>query len=191
MNRNPLMTIPNILTFLRLLLLPVVVMLFRGEHYAGAALLFLGAVLTDPLDGYLARRLNQQTRLGMYLDPLTDKIIILSLFYELALSGIVPTAAAHLLLARELLHSGIRSFGALSGKVVGANWMGKTKAVLQSALLTLGLGLPAVVERVGDSAAETLCLATVVLAWAVVAVSWCFFAVFAWWNRRLFTSHAN
>jgi phosphatidylglycerophosphate synthase len=86
----------------------------------------------------------------------------------------------HLLLARELLHSAVRDVAAARGTVVGANWMGKTKAFLQTALVLWGLSFPAQCSAAGQSR-----LAFAIAAWAVVATAWAFFAVFAIRNRAV------
>ncbi|TFH13763.1 MAG: CDP-alcohol phosphatidyltransferase family protein, partial [Lentisphaerales bacterium] len=63
-----ILTVPNLLTFCRLLALPAVILLFRYDHFIAASLLFLGAMLTDVIDGWLARLMDQRSRLGLYLD---------------------------------------------------------------------------------------------------------------------------
>ena len=79
-------TVPNLLTYLRLLAVPVFVSLHLGGRPGWALVLFLGAVLTDSLDGMLARLLHQQSKLGAFLDPLADKLLtgaaLIMLFVE-------------------------------------------------------------------------------------------------------------
>ncbi len=167
------MTLPNLLTLSRLAALPAVIGLARAGHSTWAAGVFLAAMLTDCFDGWLARRLDQRSELGLYLDPVVDKIVVLTLFYELVHQGVVPIAVPHLFLARELLQNGVRAAAASRGTVVGANWMGKTKAALQTAVLFWGLLLP-------DSGPGVA-----FAAWAVLLLSWGFFFVFLSWNRQL------
>jgi len=169
-------TVPNLLTFLRLASLPVAVILFRRGAHVAAAAVFLAGMLTDAVDGYLAKLLKQETTLGLYLDPVVDKIVILCIFYELAAAGRFHIAVAHLFLARELLQSAVRSVAAVGGTVVGANRMGKVKACLQTGLATWGLA-------VSDPSAA-IAGAYRLSAWAVLALAWIFFLMFAWWNRR-------
>ena len=166
------MTVPNLLTLARLAALPVVIALSRTGRPAWAAGVFLAAMLTDCLDGWLARRLDQQSVVGRYLDPVVDKIVVLVLFYELAHQGLVPVAVPHLFLARELLQNGVRAAAAARGTVVGANRLGKTKAVLQTAVLSWGLLVP----KPGSGVA--------VAAWGVLLLSWGFFVTFFARNRR-------
>ena len=136
------MNIPNVLTVLRLAALPVIIGLFRSGYYWIACGVFVVAMLTDCVDGWIARRLDQCSALGMYLDPVVDKIVVLALLYELAYGGVIDLAIPHLLLTRELLQNGVRAVAAGRGAVVGSNWMGKTKAVVQSILIGMGLLLP-------------------------------------------------
>lgn len=173
------LTVPNVLTCSRLLALPAVVLLFRQDHFVAASLLFLAAMLTDVIDGWLAGILNQRSRLGLYLDSVVDKILILALFYELAYAGMMSWTIPHLFLVRELLHNGVRCAAAAGGTIVGANWMGKVKACLQTAVIVAGLALPALECPVAGM------LALRVSAAVVLAVAWMFFFVFAHRNRRV------
>lgn len=97
------MNLPNSLTVLRILLVPVFVgCLFQGRYdYALAVLLIAG--LTDGLDGTIARAANQQTRVGAYLDPLADKFLLTSGFLTLAFLGLVPAWAAVVVVGRDLV----------------------------------------------------------------------------------------
>lgn len=182
------MNIPNLLTLARLLALPFVVALFRSGHGIAAVSVFLVAMLTDCLDGWAARRLGQVSTLGIYLDPAVDKVLIIVLFYEVAWAGIIPVAIPHLLLTREFLHSGVRTVGALKGTVVGANWMGKTKAVLQTPVLVVSLVTGSSITYCGS---EWLVLSARVGAWAVLAITWAFFGAFLFQNRALVFGRAG
>jgi len=142
-------------------------------------------MLTDCVDGWLAKRLGQCTSLGLYLDPVVDKVVILVLLYELARGRLIHGAVPHLFLARELLQNGVRAAAAARGTVVGANWMGKSKACLQTALVAWGLMMPGLAVRL-PAAGKRLAGALDVSAWAVLGLAWCFFAVFVYRNRRLF-----
>lgn len=170
--------IPNTLTAARLLALIPVVYLFRAGHEIAAAALFLGAMLTDCVDGWYAKKYRQETALGLYLDPVVDKVVVIVLMYELAGAGRLSLIIPHLFLVRELLQNAVRAAAARHGEVVGANWMGKTKAVLQTALVTWGL---AAGLRGGGPLQDGLEPA----AWVVLGISWLFFARFLWTNRKL------
>jgi CDP-diacylglycerol---glycerol-3-phosphate 3-phosphatidyltransferase len=150
------MNLPNALTGLRIFLVPilVVVLLTRAEHH-----LFLGAgifglaVLTDYLDGYLARRRNQVTRLGILLDPLADKLLTAAAFLSLVELDAVPAWMVMIIIGREFLVTGLRNVAAGRGVLIPASPMGKGKMVAQVVaifLLLLGrryelLQLPALV----------------------------------------------
>jgi CDP-diacylglycerol--glycerol-3-phosphate 3-phosphatidyltransferase len=181
---KPWLNVPNGLTLVRLLLLAPAVVCVRTDHGLAAAAVFLAAMLTDVLDGRAARGLDQRTLLGLYLDPLVDKIVILALLYEVAATGVVAGAVPHLFLARELLHDGLRAFAAGRGVVVGANWMGKTKAFLQSVLVLWALTQPALAS-VGGRLTDLSGRALHGAAWLVLAISWLFFLLFLARNRRL------
>ena len=84
------MSIPNILTFLRILLIPLFVMAYSYNEFTLASVLFILASITDLLDGFLARMTGQVTKLGALLDPLADKLLLLSSFSLLFYRGIVP-----------------------------------------------------------------------------------------------------
>ena len=96
--------IPNILTVLRLLMVPQFIYLFfRADSLLWAGLIFLLAGVTDILDGYFARRLSAVTRLGRVLDPLADKLMQVSAFACLAIARIIPAWVILILAAKELV----------------------------------------------------------------------------------------
>ena len=138
--------LPNALTVLRIFLVPllVVVLLTRFEWhlYFGAAIYGL-AVLTDFLDGFLARRRNQVTRLGVLLDPLADKLLNAAAFLSLVELGLVPAWVVMIILARELAVTGLRNVAAGRGILIGASGLGKGKMVAQvTAILLVLLSRP-------------------------------------------------
>ncbi|HNY26745.1 MAG TPA: CDP-diacylglycerol--glycerol-3-phosphate 3-phosphatidyltransferase [Candidatus Sumerlaeota bacterium] len=178
----PIFNIPNLLTLLRLVSLPGIILLARAGFPVAACGLFVAGMVSDCFDGYLARRWGQCTPLGLYLDPAVDKIVILTLFYELAQAGSVDWAVAHLFLARELLLSAVRATAGVQGRIVGANWMGKTKAALQSILIGWGMLLPVWGVSPGHWLRGMLSGA----AWLVVVLSWISLGIFLYWNRSLF-----
>ncbi len=182
------MTIPNILTLVRLALTPAIAWLAYGVDgvvQCWAFALFLVAMVTDVADGMIAKRYNQVSLLGIYLDPVVDKIILLVMFFVLADLGRIPMWMAQWMLARELLADGLRGAAATQGQVVGANFMGKTKASLQTGCIALGLGLPIV-----DPAGHTTRLVTTVTTGATLLLAWAFAFVFLWWHRRLLSASA-
>jgi cardiolipin synthase (CMP-forming) len=97
------MNIPNSLTILRILLIPVYIGFMTYGSYGFALLTLLIAGLTDAIDGHLARKLNQRTRLGTILDPLADKLLLTSSFISLAMLHLVPSWLVILVVSRDLM----------------------------------------------------------------------------------------
>ncbi|TFG37559.1 MAG: CDP-diacylglycerol--glycerol-3-phosphate 3-phosphatidyltransferase [Syntrophobacterales bacterium] len=97
------MNIPNLLTLLRIILVPVIVILLMRGSFLFALILFVAAGITDCLDGFLARVLNQQTVLGAYLDPLADKALIATSFVTLSILGIIPGWLVVIVISRDFI----------------------------------------------------------------------------------------
>jgi len=96
-------TVPNQLTFLRLGFLPFFIIAIRYDRYDWALALLIASGLTDGLDGLLARKLNQKTQLGSFLDPIADKLLLSSSYFMLALKGKIAWWLAILVLGRDVL----------------------------------------------------------------------------------------
>ena len=96
-------TIPNLLSMLRLALVPVFLWLILAEQSALALVTLIVASLTDYLDGYLARKLNQQTRLGALLDPAADRLYILATLVGLAVTSVIPVWLPIVVVARDVV----------------------------------------------------------------------------------------
>lgn len=128
------MNLPNKLTVLRIILVPVfVIVLLVNIPYGElvAAIVFSLAALTDSLDGYLARRWHQVTRLGIILDPLADKLLITAALISLVELGQIPGWVAIVVLGREFAVSGLRTVKAGEGVDIPASRLGKTKTITQ------------------------------------------------------------
>lgn len=97
------MNLPNTLTLLRIILVPVVVWLIGSGRTQVAFWCFLAAGVSDAIDGYLARRLNQRTQLGAYLDPLADKALLVSIYVTLGVIGLMPNWLPILVVARDVM----------------------------------------------------------------------------------------
>ena len=97
------MNLPNLITLGRLLSVPVAVYLLMQTAYMAAFLLFVAAGISDALDGYLAKRYNQTTRIGALLDPLADKTLLVSVYVTLGLQGDLPNWLVVLVVFRDLL----------------------------------------------------------------------------------------
>ncbi len=99
------MNIPNLLTVVRILLVPIFVDLIVYGYPVWALLVFVGAGLTDALDGTIARVLNQRTTLGRYLDPLADKLLLVTAFVVLSIVGIIPIWVTIIVVSRDVIIS--------------------------------------------------------------------------------------
>jgi cardiolipin synthase len=99
------MNIPNFLTILRILCIPLFIILLADELYFHALILFVGAALTDALDGFLARTFRQKTTLGAYLDPIADKLLLSSSFVTCAILKLIPVWLAVLVISRDIIIS--------------------------------------------------------------------------------------
>lgn len=132
--REELLNAPNLMTLGRVALIPVFLALLSYENRRNsflAAVVFAAAALTDWLDGWLARVSNTVTTLGKFLDPMADKIIVLSALVMLVRLGRVPVWVVVLILARELFISGLRTLAISEGLVIAASRGGKWKTSLQ------------------------------------------------------------
>lgn len=131
--RPQVLNLPNCLTIGRLVLAVVLFVLLAFGYLATGLVIFVIAASTDWLDGYLARKRGETTTLGRILDPFVDKVVVIGAFIFLLLeeeSGLAPWMVT-VVVARELLVTGLRSY--LEGESVafGADWMGKVKMTLQ------------------------------------------------------------
>jgi CDP-diacylglycerol--glycerol-3-phosphate 3-phosphatidyltransferase len=127
-------TIPNWLTFGRILSLPLIVVLasFPGRMFGiAAAVVFSLAAITDFLDGYIARRTGQVSEFGKLVDPIADKIIVAAAFIMLVSLGRAPAWIVALIISREFAVSGLRAYAGTKSIVIEARFMGKTKTTLQ------------------------------------------------------------
>ena len=138
------LNLPNVLTVLRIIAVPVIVVALLDETPNGDALaagVFALAALTDGLDGYFARSRDAITTFGKLMDPLADKLLIVAALVVLVSLDRVPAWIAMVIIARELAVTGLRAVAVEYGVVVAASWMGKVKTLLQSAAV---IGLIAV-----------------------------------------------
>lgn len=135
-----MVNLPNALTISRLVAIPVLMALlllrFPGHDQVAAAL-FIVFSLTDTLDGQLARRSGKVSDLGKFLDPLADKLFVLSVLIVLVQEGLVAAWVVVLIFSRELIITILRSVGAGQGRVIAAAPLGKTKTVMQMSAVTL------------------------------------------------------
>jgi CDP-diacylglycerol--glycerol-3-phosphate 3-phosphatidyltransferase len=136
-----LLTIPNILTLSRLPLAVILFACISYECWLAGLIVFGIAALTDWLDGFLARKLNQGSAIGRSLDPLTDKVLIGGAFiYLIRVAGAGLTEwMVTVVIGRELLITGLRGIMETQGVKFGADWLGKLKTTLQCVVLVVVL----------------------------------------------------
>ena len=143
------MNLPNKITVARMLMIPLMVIIpflgiegrfeiLGGFTYSNLiiTIIFLIASITDFFDGYLARKHNLVTTFGKFLDPIADKLLVLSAMLMLVESGIIPAWIPIIVVAREFIVSGIRMLAAGEGNVIAASWLGKIKTVSQMIAIT-------------------------------------------------------
>lgn len=123
------MNLPNILTALRVAMIPVFVLTYAQVAPAVSLVIFLLASLTDCLDGYLARKWNQITEFGKLFDPLADKLLLLAVLFCIARSGLIPWWVMVVMAVKELLMMAGSMWMLKKNVVVSANFLGKAATV--------------------------------------------------------------
>ncbi len=149
--KDQLMTPANIVTLIRIVLIPVFLLAIVGpwtnwvpawsdaENWKPliAAFVFVLLCVTDTLDGQLARRRGEVTDLGKFMDPLADKILVAAALLALIELDVLPSWCAMIIIAREFIVSGIRMVAASQNVVIAASWYGKAKTVFQMIAILL------------------------------------------------------
>lgn len=157
------MNLPNKLTILRIIMIPVFIIVLMTGHYYTSAVIFIIASSTDALDGYIARKYNMITNFGKIMDPLADKLLVVSALLCLVELGDVASWMVIVILAREFTVTGLRTVAAASGIVIAAGLTGKIKTVLQM------IAVPALLlknwpfEMIGFPFAEIMLWASVIM----------------------------
>ncbi|HCO62098.1 MAG TPA: CDP-diacylglycerol--glycerol-3-phosphate 3-phosphatidyltransferase [Clostridiales bacterium] len=134
------MNTANKLTMLRVALIPVyLLVLYLG--FPGSTLVALGifvlASITDFVDGYIARHYNQTTDFGKFMDPLADKVLVITSMLWFCSVGVMPAWAVAIVVAREFAVSGLRLVAVDNGRVIAAGWSGKVKTFATMVCLCL------------------------------------------------------
>ncbi|MBF0162669.1 MAG: CDP-alcohol phosphatidyltransferase family protein [Magnetococcales bacterium] len=132
---------PNLLSFLRILSVPFLIWLLLEEHATLALWLFIGAGVTDALDGFIAKRWQMESELGRYLDPIADKLLLLSGFITLTYLDLLPLWMTLLVVTRDVvIVGGALLFQVITGRLqIKPLWISKFNTVNQ--ILLLGLVL--------------------------------------------------
>lgn len=174
--------LPNILTLLRIAIIPVLVaILMSPSRLAGfsAAALFAVASITDWLDGYLARRMGIETTFGKFLDPIADKLIVMSALIMILPFDRAPAWMVLVIIGREIIITGLRGIASTEGIVIPASDLGKYKTIFQIvAILGLllhydyhwffGISHPLLVVNMHNIGMFYLWIATILTIWSGV-----------------------
>ena len=187
------MNLPNKLTMLRVILVPVFMVFAAFSRYGTAeynqtfmlvaGIVFAVASITDFLDGYIARKYHLVTDFGKFMDPLADKCLTTAAFIYMVADGICSPVVLAVILFREFAVAGVRMIAAESGTVIAANMWGKVKTVLQ--MLTIlfyyfGAALSGPADAMGVG------VITMILTWLVAAATVLSGGIYLWQNRSCF-----
>ncbi|MBQ6929659.1 MAG: CDP-diacylglycerol--glycerol-3-phosphate 3-phosphatidyltransferase [Oscillospiraceae bacterium] len=173
------MNLPNKLTLLRFLLVPVFMVFMYIDNpysYLIGLIVFAVASFTDYLDGSIARKYNMVTDFGKFMDPLADKLLTTVALIYLCLNGMCHEIVICIVLAREFAVSGIRLIAAANpagSKVIAAGMMGKMKTVLQMFASIFGLLAMALLAMgtIGEATYATMALVTNVTMWIMAVLT--------------------
>lgn len=188
------MNLPNKLTILRICLIPFFIVCFYLPLDFGmfiAALVFIGAYITDAVDGHIARKHNMVTDFGKLMDPIADKLLSAAAFIMLCAMGYIHPVAVIVVLSREFLISGLRLVCADKGVVVAASKWGKLKTISQVVcIVAVMLAHPTAVLLPGslDWLGNVLIIAADVLVWISVALALISGADYVYKNRQFVSS---
>ena len=184
------MNLPNKLTMMRVVLVPVFMIFAALSHYGTAdfnaafmltaGIIFAVASFTDFLDGYLARKNNLVTDFGKFMDPLADKCLTTAAFIYMVTDGVCSPIVLAVILFREFAVAGVRMLAAETGTVIAANMWGKVKTVLQ--MLTI-IFYYFTVSLTGNVLGQQCADIASVLCWVVAAVTAISGIKYLWDNR--------
>ena len=124
------MTTASKVTVARILLIPVFMVMALSGYQLVALFLFVLAGATDWVDGYIARKYNQISNFGKFMDPLADKLLVTAALLIFVQWGRMPAWVLMVILTREFIVSGLRMMAAANGTVIAAGWSGKVKTVV-------------------------------------------------------------
>jgi CDP-diacylglycerol---glycerol-3-phosphate 3-phosphatidyltransferase len=185
--------LPNILTLLRIAVIPILVLILLSPDKAAgltAALLFAVASITDWLDGYLARRMETVTVLGKFLDPIADKLLVMAALIMIIPYDRAPAWMVLVILSREIIITGLRGVASTEGIVIAASNLGKYKTIFQIiAIISLllhynyywffGIQHPFLLVNMHNIGIFFLWIATIITIWSGVDYLVRFFKVLA------------
>ncbi len=183
MRRSGDLNLPNFLTVGRICMTPALVILLLGDAWGPALAVFLVAMVTDALDGYLARSRGLVTEFGKLMDPIADKLFIGAAFICLAAIDRIDPWAVALILTREAAVSGLRVAARRQGMDISANRLGKAKTTIQTVVIV-------VLITVSDPSAAWV-QALVGLTVAITVISGLAYAVNYLGGRRALVARAS
>ncbi|MBV9077410.1 MAG: CDP-alcohol phosphatidyltransferase family protein [Methylobacteriaceae bacterium] len=145
------MTIPNLITVLRLVLVPLVILAIADSRWMAAFLLFVTAGASDAADGFIARRFDMRTEFGAYLDPLADKALLVSIYITMAIGGELPRWLAVLVVSRDLMIVAAIILSRLMDQPMEIRplFVSKVNTAVQIAFAALVLGMKAFALDIG------------------------------------------
>ena len=165
------MSTANIITLSRIALIPICIF-FMKEDAAYAPLaacgIFALASITDSIDGYVARKFNQITTFGKFIDPLADKLLVTAAMLVVVEQGIIPAVAAIIIIAREFCVTSLRIIGMGEKLVIAAGWSGKVKTATQMIGICILLLAPYII---GIIPAIDRALLNGIVSWTLVVVT--------------------
>ncbi len=183
---------PNVLSASRILCAPIFLAFLAAASpnaHAAALAIFLGAIATDVMDGYLARRLNSVTDLGKFLDPLADKVIVVTALVSFAGLALVPLWMVLAIVGRELIIMGFRAVAVARGIYIYATTLAKWKTAFQMAAIVGILAHPVLRYRLGarwPAALDPLAAAAIKLTlWIAVILTLITGLGYLWKNRQV------
>ena len=190
------LNLPNRLTILRVLLVPVFMVFAALSHFGRndfspllsllAAIIFSAASITDYLDGHLARKHNLITDFGKFMDPLADKMLTTAALIFMTVDGVCSPVVLAVVLFREFAVAGVRMIAASNNNVIAANLWGKVKTVLQMVtVLVFYYSCGLFSQWLG---ADLISLVTQILCWLVAAVTVLSGAKYLWDNREFLSA---
>lgn len=184
------MNLPNKLTVLRMIMVPFFVLFLLWDsiplHYLWALIIFSVASFTDCLDGYIARKHNLVTNFGKFLDPLADKVLVLSAMIAFIELGFSSSVVVIIVIAREFLVTSLRLVAAGEGVVIAASIYGKIKTISQMFSIVAILLLAAINEITPISV--DIMLISNVLMWITAAIALVSGFDYLWKNRGCINS---
>src|SRR4030065_1608027 len=159
------MNLPNFLSLLRIILVPVIIIFLMQESYKEALITFTIAGLTDVFDGLLARALNKQTKLGAFIDPMADKLLLTSSFISLSVIGLIPSWISVIVISRDfIIVLGMVILSVMSIKYeIKPAFISKVTTVFQLATIFLALLYQAMSHDISYRWIEVLCWVTAAL----------------------------